>query len=346
MKISSFLVTIAVLSIALIAGGSAGASPDIVNERGSLLEKVSKQALEQFAQDTGRFKIPTIEDQKAWSGIVSYIANNKVNTAARLLSDSHFPFRLVRFKEASNGREYIVLEESPKNKGWGFYVFDLKTKNSLILEIPHPVSDSGTESQGIRAFLETRARAFILSGTHRKANPKESPCTQATEESDYAESDPAHNVNTMFHQTHVALVNARPDTVAVQLHGMRERDVCPNVFLSTGTPSVTKNALRFLSCLRDRGVEAKIYDGTVSCPLIASTNVQGRFSNGVKDNPCNTYATTSPDPGFFIHAEQEPSIRENEKSQDPVIEALKCAFPADGRRQSREVTAARRLTQK
>lgn len=109
---------------------------------------------------------------------------------------------------------------------------------------------------------------------------------------------------------------------------MREREVCPNVFLSTGTNQVTTNSAKLLSCLKKKQVEAGIYDGQKStCPLIARTNVQGRFSNGLKENACHTYAKTSPEPGFFIHVEQEPGIRENRKLWQPVIEALSCAFP-------------------
>ncbi len=75
-------------------------------------------------------------------------------------------------------------------------------------------------------------------------------------------------------------------------------------------------------------VEAGVYEGNRDdCPLGATTNVQGRFSNNEKRDPCNTPAKTALEPGYFIHIEQESSVRRNKESWQPVIEALKCAFP-------------------
>lgn len=307
-----------------------GNAPDtrVVKAEGSLIEKVREIVETQFAPGSNRFRAPSPEEQVIWERIVGLVIDGRLNSAAVAIARAGFPFKLIIFTETLTGQRYAILEEDPKMYGWGFYVFDLETKSPLVIEVPHPVSDSNTEIEGIEAFLETRARAFILSGTHRRSNLKESPCTQATEDSDYAVSDPAHNVNTMFHSAHTAISERRPGTVAVQLHGMRERDVCPNVFLSTGTRSVTENASRLLSCLRDKGIETELYgDSESSCPLIASTNVQGRYSNGERRNPCGSYAELSPEPGFFIHAEQEPGIRKDAASWKPVIEALKCAFP-------------------
>ncbi len=327
------MIPFAILAIIAIftAGAAETPEPGPVYESGSLAEKVRLLSEEQFEANSNRFRVPTPEERRDWDALIRLIAKGRASRAAALLKDLGYPYKLVRFRERSNGRNYLVLEESPRMYGWGIFVFDPTSTGPLVLEIPHPRSDSGTEMQGAEAFVETGARALVISGVHRQTNRRLSPCTQVTENSDYRESDPAHNVNTMFHQTHETLVTLFPDTVAVQLHGMRERDVCPNVFLSTGTASVTPNAERFLQCLKDRGVEAALYDGTVSCPLVASANVQGRFSNGNRSDPCGTLAETSPAPGLFIHAEQEPGIREGPATWKPVIEALKCAFPASAR---------------
>jgi len=331
MKILRSLAALVTFALAISASGTLTSAAGIANESGSLAELVREQVAGQFKAGSNRFRVPTPEEQQIWTRIVSRIVSNRVAEASRILSASGFSYKLIRFTESTNQHRYYILrEDEPRIYGWGLFVFDAQSRNPLAIEIPHPESDPGTESQGIRAFLETGARAFILSGVHRRTNRRESPCTQATENSDYAESDPAHNVNTMFDAAHRALVDAIPGTVAVQLHGMRDREVCPNVFLSTGTADVTSNAERFLNCLREKGVDASIYDGTVSCPLIASTNVQGRYSNGEK-NPCASYAKGSPEPGLFIHTEQKPLITADEQSRQPVIEALKCAFPSGTR---------------
>ena len=90
---------------------------------------------------------------------------------------------------------------------------------------------------------------------------------------------------------------------------------------------MTTNSKRLLDCLIKKGVETELYDGNTSCPLNALSNVQGRFSNGETENPCEKGVKTSPEPGNFIHIEQEGVIRKDKKSWQPVIDALKCAFP-------------------
>ena len=45
--------------------------------------------------------------------------------------------------------------------------------------------------------------------------------------------------------------------MAVQLHGMAERETCPNAFMSNGSSNVTTNSKRLLSCLTKSGVEAR-----------------------------------------------------------------------------------------
>jgi hypothetical protein len=112
------------------------------------------------------------------------------------------------------------------------------------------------------------------------------------------------------------------------MHGMIERKICPNVFISSGAKKITANTSKLQACLTKQKVEAGIYEGNAEgCPLGAQTNVQGRFSNGEKHDACNTAAKGAPEPGFFIHIEQEPNIRRDRKSWQPVVEALKCAFP-------------------
>jgi hypothetical protein len=134
---------------------------------------------------------------------------------------------------------------------------------------------------------------------------------------------------TVFQTTHETVAQLRPRSVTVQLHGMIERNSCPNAFLSTGTGTVTENAKRLLNALKKNKVEADIWRGECGkgCPLIATTNPQGRFSNGETETPCTKDAKTSPEPGRFIHIEQEPNLRRNAESWQPVIDALKQAFP-------------------
>ncbi len=304
----------------------------IDKQSGSLVQVVENVAENLVARDSEGFRVPTPGQLKAWRVIVESIFSGKPEDAQQMIKQLAFPYELRLFTEKSNGREYFLLvEKAPYKAGWGSYVFDPKAVNPLVIEAPHPKFDSNTEHQAIDAFLQTRASAFLLAGAHRRSNKQPSPCTQpssADENSLYPVSDVAHSVATPFHVVHETLVKVRPKTVTVQLHGMGERETCPNAFISNGSPTVTTNSKSLLSCLTKSGVEAEVYNGSTRCPLIALTNVQGRFSNGETSDPCRTAVNTSPEPGKFIHIEQEPTIRKDRASWQGVIDGLKCAFPA------------------
>ncbi|MBX7172083.1 MAG: hypothetical protein K1X72_14055 [Pyrinomonadaceae bacterium] len=304
---------------------------DIKKSSGNLFDKVKKASENQLKKDSNLFRIPTEGQLKAWQFITESILNNRLDNAQQMITQLSYPYELTLFTDKTTKREYVLLEENyPLQAGWGLFIFDLNTKNNLVLEIPHPVFDSNTEFQGIDAFLQTGAKAYLLAGAHRRTNDQDTPCTQPKSNDpdvNYPVSDVAHATATPFHAIHESLVKNIPNMVAVQLHGMGTRDICPNAFMSTGSKTVTTNSKRLLDCLTKNGVESEIYDGKTSCPLNALSNVQGRFSNGEKSNPCEKGVKDSPEPGGFIHIEQEGVLRKDKKSWQPVIEALKCAFP-------------------
>ena len=305
----------------------------ITKREGSLTEVVEKASKNLIKRDSDGFRIPTPGQIAAWRSIVENIFSGKPSDAEKMIKQLSFPYELSLFKDKSTGREYYLLEETvPMQTGWGLYIFDPKSTNPLVLEIPHPIFDGNTEFEGIDAYLQTNASAFLLAGAHRRANKQDTPCTQPKSSDpavNYPVSDVAHAVATPFQVVHETLVKVRPATVAVQLHGMTEREICPNAFISNGSATVTTNSKRLLSCLTKSGVEGQIYDGKTSCPLTALSNVQGRFSNGERSDPCGTGVKSAPEPGAFIHIEQEPVIRRDRKSWQGVIDGLKCAFPAD-----------------
>ena len=314
-------------------GVRVGLRSDVKRKSGSLSELVERTSANQIKRDSNQFRVPTPGQLKAWNFIVESIIKDRLPDADQMIKQLSLPYELSLFTDTTSKREYVLLEEVyPLRAGWGFFVFDTKTRNPLVLEIPHPVFDSRTEFEGIDAFLQTGARAFLLAGAHRRSNTQNTPCTQprsSNPEDNYPVSDVAHAVATPFHAVHETLVKLMPATVAVQLHGMAERDICPNAFISNGTSTVTTNSKRLLSCLTKNGVEAEIYDENSTCPLSALSNVQGRYSNGETSDPCSKSVATSPEPGSFIHIEQEPTIRRDRSSWQPVVEGLKCAFPSE-----------------
>lgn len=336
MKSVFIAIIVSVLFLAVFSGGKqTGAVIETKRERGSLYERVESASKKQFPKDSDSFQPPSAAQQLAWRKMLERIFQNDLDAAQSELRKLAASYELILFTDESSKREYVVLQEKNIKTGWGFYVFDLQSKNPLTIEIAHPVADARTELEGVDAFLQTGAQAFLMAGAHRRANKKETKCTQPgsannpdAEATDYPESDVAHNTQTIFQTTHETLVSSKPQTVAVQLHGMIERPVCPNVFISSGSRIVTSNSKNIAACLARQKAEAGIYEGSADgCPLGATTNVQGRFSNGEKLDPCGTAVKAAPEPSLFIHMEQEPLIRRDRDSWQPVINALKCAFP-------------------
>lgn len=315
----------------LFAVSAARAQTELESKKGSLSELVERASANLVRRGSEGFRVPTPGQLKAWSFIAESILGGKPEEALKLKEQLSFPYEIFRFTETTNGRTYVVLEErAPYRAGWGLFVFDPDSRNPLVLQAPHPLFDGNTELETADAFIRTGAAAFLMAGAHRRANAEDTPCTQpksADPEAGYPVSDVAHAVATPFHAVHESIVRSRPDSVVVQLHGMTDRDICPSAFLSNGTPTVTANSRRVFGCLTKNGVEAGIFDGKTRCPLSALSNVQGRYSNGETDDPCRRGVSRSPEPGRFIHIEQEPALRRDRVSWRPVVDSLRCAFP-------------------
>lgn len=307
-------------------------------ERGSLRERVERAASEHFTEGSNRFRPATPGEQQAWRMAVRAVLAGQLAEAGRALAALSSPYELTLFTDTTTGREYVLLEERrPIQAGWGTYIFDLRARSPLVVEVSHPRSDIRTEIEGIDIFLGARAAVFLMAGAHRRSSDADSPCdvrgacaNEGYNNSPFKVSDAAHSLVTMFQTTHETVASARPQSVAVSIHGMIEREECPEIFLSSGTPRVTANMRRLARCLERRGVEVGLNTGDCrDCLMTGATNTQGRFSNNPGGDPCRTAATAAPEPGRFIHIEQVPAIRRDREAWRVVVEAFRCAFPAN-----------------
>ena len=71
------------------------------------------------------------------------------------------------------GSTYYGLQESATvttKKGWGSFFLRQDTSNSVIVEVAHPLADINTTGMSAQTFVESRAKGFILAGSHRNAN--------------------------------------------------------------------------------------------------------------------------------------------------------------------------------
>jgi hypothetical protein len=295
----------------------------VLNESGDLLDVIESISDMLPGPDSNGMVVPSEAQMAAWQQLLTAIEEGELTTACGLIAANGFPYQIVRFSdEGSDGKAYFLLRETlPLSVGWGTYLINSNPRRDVVFEIPHPGCELGTEEEGIQLFRQVDARAFVMAGTHRCANTSYSDCTGTTtfcgQPEPHRTSDVAHATQTMFHAAHQALVVPGNDTVGVQLHGCSD-DNCPDVFISNTTCQPGELGQQFYHYARIACQEFSVdlADCTPpECPLVGTTNVQGRFSNGsVWDadfDACTESAPTPAQPQQFLHLEQSHALRDN-----------------------------------
>ncbi len=209
-------------------------------------------------------------------------------------------------------------------KGWGMFVINPDFKRQIAIELPHVVYDINTHIEGADIFRRTASRFLVMAGTHRCANSELSPCDGSFTGCGgqrYPVSDMAHFTASPFQVTHETIFENLEQVYAFSIHGHSRGD-CEDIFLSNGRSEGSSSLLFNIKAglLAAGGVSVGIAgDGISLCPLVGSTNVQGRFSNG-SSQPCTQAASSAN--GWFIHVEQSRRVRETFSLYSKLIDAI------------------------
>ncbi|KAA3659427.1 MAG: T9SS C-terminal target domain-containing protein [Calditrichaeota bacterium] len=277
------------------------------------------------------FVPPTDDELANWRIVIQTMLAEDWDGAHALIQQNFPMYSLFRYTDTGNADSvyYLLKENSPVNKGWGTYVFAKGYQRQLVIEAPHPWYDTNTYKQAPDVFRLTGARYLIMAGTHRCANNEISGCdgTSGSCGGPYKISDMAHSVHTFFHVTHEEIVAFNARTYQVQLHG-HSQSTCEDIFLSNGHRTSVSDELLALrdQVLLKGGLTCNVA-GLSQCGLVASSNVQGRYTNGVKSDPCNTYASSGNITEYFIHAEQTRTVRDNPGQYKKFTDALNTVIP-------------------
>ncbi len=247
---------------------------------------------------------PTESERDLFGQAIRAIISDSL-ARAEALADT-LNYELYDWLNSADNRRYYVWEEKNSDafKGWGTFIFNPQARQDIAIEIPHPLWDSYTWQVGIEYFLRNQPRYFLMAGTHRYANGR-----------DPAPADVAHNKVNNFHVMHREIAPLVAHTL--QIHGF-SRDGndnysdYPDVVLSNGTPEPSDILDTLAMNLRNSGYSAGIFDGEDYGYLGATTNTQGRYSNGEKFS--------------FIHMELEYFIRRYESEWENAIEAVDQSF--------------------
>lgn len=193
-------------------------------------------------------------------------------------------------KEHTNDSTYYRLESADsKYRPWGTYVFYLgDDKTDYIIEVPHPMEEKNTCTIGIKAFIDSKATAFLLSGSRKSAG------------------DVTLNANSIFQAVHEEVAKSA-DTVVIQIHGFNNRKY-PQIVLTSGTPVSISAMDSLVDELIEEDLEVGIYDGIQYTDYGATQNEQAKYTNSIG--------------GSFIGIYLNQAIHHSKKKNTLVIDAI------------------------
>ncbi|KAI3595007.1 hypothetical protein WG66_002370 [Moniliophthora roreri] len=255
---------------------------------------------------------------------------------------------------------YCVLHEIQANedgvyaKGWGLMVVPSNLSSTALPSVhissPHPLFDY-TSQQSAAVFAGTGAKSLLISGRIRSALFNQTDCIHPSSNTTiYYKTDPAHDVNEPFvvalkeiyHWQHAQAGGCPPETCAfIQMHG-KATTTCPRdqVFLSSGLSRSASSVEWYTSPSHEhlpirrlqRNLRTAFPTWNISlpsdseCSLTATTNVFGRYVNGIAEGEvCVKGATAKSATGEFVHVEQAP-VATSEESYEAWVEAVREAF--------------------
>lgn len=331
-RVGAARLVIVLSAIAALTVFAKPAPAEIQEVSGNLLDEIEAVRVNMPGRDSEGFVPPTTDELDLWRSIIESLLGENADTVDSLLA-VHFPeYRIFLFTDTGydSSEYYLVRETLPPALGWGTLIVRIDPCRKIAIEVAHPLYDINTASEGGDIFRRVGARLFIMAGTHRCANSALSPCDGSTDvcgDGHYHESDMGHVTETVYQVAHEVFTTCYRDGYSFSIHG-NVRSNCEDIFLSNGHAT---DSQEILFELRDHMIASGNItvgiagDGTSSCPLYGSTNVQGRYTNGSPD-PC--FQGVSSTTGFFIHAEQQRRVRDSLLVYSKLIDAIRDAIPA------------------
>ncbi|VDK38213.1 unnamed protein product [Gongylonema pulchrum] len=190
----------------------------------------------------------------------------------------------------------IVHERDSARRYWGYVVIahPAAVQRNLHHSAAHFQSDGDICNEAAAIFEKTASKVLVVSGANRFAviGNLTNECQHKT-----AMADAAHNNETMFYTMNLALHDASvgsKNPLFIEWHGMHEKSCGSiSVFISAGLnhtaatyqdPSSPVNRLHRLQLKRsfnELSGGAAIPEAQSTCRLLGTTNIFGRYVNGV-----------------------------------------------------------------
>ncbi len=220
-------------------------------------------------------------------------------------------YRLIQLQDGN--RTYWVAEEAKTDQGsslhgWGTFAFNPQAaRPELGVWVPHPIFDEDTPAIAYEAEKKQGPAFFFLAGAHRRASAQ-----VVNANGDYRASDMAHWRQTVGHEVHLALVDARQGVIALQIHGFEGDNhnsvTSEEAILSSGSTQFSSNLQdQWSAALGQAGIDHASCGTAGWTTLCATTNVQGQ---------------STPADDSFMSLELEADFRSNPDQWPALVGAL------------------------
>jgi hypothetical protein len=333
MSLSALTSAAARTAAVLALGAGLLAAPlraEIPQESGDLMNAIEVIRANMPLAGSEGFVPPSSMDLSRWRLVCDAFLDERPEAVDSLVNLFFPSYEIVTFIDHGfEDREYRLLRETiPPTLAWGTYVRAVDYQRLIAIEVPHGRYETNTPSEGIDIFRRTGALLFEMNGAHRCANSAFTPCDGTSDvcgTGRYHASDMGHMTQTAFQVMHEEYTKAHPGGYSFSIHGMSQTN-CSDIFLSNGTATGSTQMLRDMKdSMNESGdiIVCVAGDGTCSCTLNGTTNVQGRCTNG-SSQPC--YLPASGNNGRFIHAEQLRRVRDNYAIYSKFIAAINGAI--------------------
>jgi hypothetical protein len=302
-------------------------------------------------EQTFGYLTPVADDLIAWQQILQnfYIGNLNATDA------SAYGYSVAEYTDVEGESFNILRKQNTSQYFWGTYVKAVAPTNTkLSLQLPHPVDDDFTGTQGSAVFHLSNASSVMIAGISRCGSGINSPsgCVGETDsclpDEPFRSSDVAHAVNSVFHVATTVLATLNPSLVFVQLHGFSQGNNDSDFYISCGTRDAHhKNVPDYAVMVRENLLDIN-YDFDIKIAHLdedseyaARDNVQGRYLNLYPGTVCSGIIQPVTVTNRFLHIEQYPEFREfpNHYSElatalgeainpDPYLKAINISSPA------------------
>lgn len=276
----------------------------------SMTDHVAELRSRVVGRDTMGYVHPDSQQRSAFRALADGLHNARTpgDLSALTAPASAIGYDVVQLSDG--GTVYYGLQESlvggETPRGWGSFFLRQNAARNALVEVVHPLADINTWEISARAFVDSQAKGFLMSGAHRNANGN-------------GTADVGQLMNSVFQEVHQSFSGGATDVSAWQVHGFNldlhaHLPSDTDAILSSGTGGISEIILELDQNIDDLNGAWTSYSYNTLDPadvLNVATNgtINGAIFDGLggRSNAQQLYTTSIG--GQFVHVELEQSFR-------------------------------------